>query len=240
MGKDITIYPFENRLQMRKNKHFKVLDDLWKAKGFDNPEKTGALFYLIKEAHNKYVKNNTGMLSRNDWIRYYSKSGVERDQKVEDSNSIYNDFYKLNVYHGRSKKDMIAIAEEFLKCFNDLGYTGLSVKEQGALNIVVIKIIDETYEAYQRQMNTLLNLQNQHPELTFELADGLTYERNAVDMFVYKDNNLISALQILPDKEDEDSATKDIDEQKHSFFEDIYGISPVSIKATISGIIISE
>lgn len=70
---------------------------------------------------------------------------------------------------------------------------------QAALNIVYMKVVDDTYTDYLRDVNTILNLKQKLPQYNFELADGLTYDNNAIDVFVYLKENIVGGIQILPE-----------------------------------------
>lgn len=115
---------------------------------------------------------------------------------------------------------------------------------QAALNVVYMKVVDDTYTDYLRDINTILNLKSKLSNYRFELADGLTYDNNAIDIFVYSNEDIIGGLQVLPEnmkkQEQKNSKIKTETDQKHDLFEMVYGIRPQIIYASSSGYIKSQ
>ena len=69
---------------------------------------------------------------------------------------------------------------------------------QAALNIVYMKVVDDTYTDYLRDVNTILNLKQKLPQYNFELADGLTYDNNFFSLFnAYKHTYKLFLLPFL-------------------------------------------
>ena len=102
-----------------------------------------------------------------------------------------------------------------------------------------MKVVDDTFTEYQRNINTILNLKSKLPEYTFELTDGLTYDNNAVDVIVSIKGDIVGGLQILPEsaknKEQKQSKMKSEVDQKHDLFEMMYGVRPQKIYASSTG-----
>lgn len=243
MAKEITrlIYTPENRQKMRKHPSYKNFEAVWEKEDFGKEENVGALGYLIKDIHERMKKNNNQMLTRKEWGEAYLKSGEERENAIKANpyNAIPSALYKLNIYKGRTLENLYELSQNYGKaCIKKYG---LNLSSQAAFNIVFIKVFDETYESYQRQMNAILNLKSKEPQLTFILANALSFEHNAVDIFAYDNkNNLVGAFQVIPNNAEIKDESMSESGQKHDFFESIYGIHPQILRTTTSGIINEE
>lgn len=243
MAKEITklVYSPENRQKMKKHPSYEKFSEVWEKENFGSEENVGALGYLIKDIHEKVIKEPTQMLTRKEWGTKYLESGVERENAINANpfNNVPSALYKLNIYKGRTLKNIFDLSQEFgKKCVTQYG---LNLSSQAAFNIAFIKIFDDTYEMYQRQMNVILNLKSKNPQINFVLANALSFEHSAVDIFGYdKNNNLVGAYQIVPIDEEIKDERMTENGQKHEFFENVYGIKPQILRATTSGIIKKE
>ena len=229
------MYSYEKREKMRTHPTYEAIKEPWDNGLYSTAQKVGSLSYLIRDAHQKIQSRGFENLSRANWAKYYFNTGKMRLVKKEEQAS--DDYYKINKYYGRTLDDLLEIAKNFYKdCTNTYG---IKMTPQAALNIVYMKVVDDTYTEYQRNINTILNLKSKLPEYTFELTDGLTYDNNAVDVIVSLKGEIVGGLQILPEsaKKNEQKTTKmksEID-QKHDLFEMMYGVKPQKIYASSSG-----
>lgn len=232
------IYSFELREKMKKQDTFNEIEKEWSL-FFSNPfEEFGLLRYIIREAHFKKAKkynNNDSFITREEWEKYYFWSGSQRKRK-QDKNPK-SDTYKTNMYYGRTIEEIVDSATKFLSFHKEKSDIKLTL--QSALNFIIVKILDNTYENYQRQMNTILNLKSKFPECVFELTDELVCESSAVDVFVYKNDEMVSGIQISDEHEEKSQSpeTKSEQEQKHKLFEIAYGLSPQKIYSSTTGLI---
>ena len=210
------MYPFEKREKMRSHPTYKEIEIPWENGLYLTTQKVGSVNYLIKEAHKKAIIKGFDMLSRPNWAKYYLNTGKTRLEKKEEqiSDDYYND------------------------CVNNYN---IKMSLQAALNIVYMKVVDDTYTDYLRDVNTILNLKQKLPQYNFELADGLNYDNNAIDVFVYLKENIVGGIQILPEnikkQNQKNPKIKTETEQKHDLFEMVYGIKPQIIYASSSGFI---
>lgn len=231
------MYPFEKREKMRSHPTYKEIEIPWEDGLYLTTQKVGSVNYLIKEAHKKAIIKGFDMLSRPNWAKYYLNTGKIRLEKKEEQ--ISDDYYKINKYYGRTLEDLLEIARNFHKdCTSNYN---IKMSLQAALNIVYMKVVDDTYTDYLRDVNTILNLKQKLPQYNFELADGLTYDNNAIDVFVYLKENIVGGIQILPEnikkQNQKNPKIKTETEQKHDLFEMVYGIKPQIIYASSSGFI---
>ena len=229
------MYPFEKREKMRKHPTYEAIKEPWENGLYATSQKVGSLSYLIRDAHQKVQAKGRDYLSRANWGKYYLNTGkIRLDKKAE---QVSDDYYKINKYNGRTLDDLLEIAKAFYKDCTD-NY-GIKLTPQAALNIVYMKVVDDTFTEYQRNINTILNLKSKLPEYTFELTDGLTYDNNAVDVIVSLKGDIVGGLQILPEsaknKEQKQSKMKSEVDQKHDLFEMMYGVRPQKIYASSTG-----
>lgn len=234
------MYPFEKREKMRNHPTYKEIEEPWENGLYLTTQKVGSVNYLIKEAHQKVIIKGFDMLSRPNWAKYYLNTGKIRIEKKEEQ--ISDDYYKINKYYGRTLEDLLEIARNFHKdCIENYN---IKMSLQAALNVVYMKVVDDTYTDYLRDINTILNLKSKLSNYRFELADGLTYDNNAIDIFVYSNEDIIGGLQVLPEnmkkQEQKNSKIKTETDQKHDLFEMVYGIRPQIIYASSSGYIKSQ
>lgn len=234
------MYPFEKREKMRNHPTYKEIEEPWENGLYLTTQKVGSVNYLIKEAHQKVIIKGFDMLSRPNWAKYYLNTGKIRIEKKEEQ--ISDDYYKINKYYGRTLEDLLEIARNFHKdCVENYN---IKMSLQAALNVVYMKVVDDTYTDYLRDINTILNLKSKLSNYRFELADGLTYDNNAIDIFVYSNEDIIGGLQVLPEnmkkQEQKNSKIKTETDQKHDLFEMVYGIRPQIIYASSSGYIKSQ
>lgn len=230
------MYPFETREKMKSQEKFRELDIPWHKGNYKTYENFGNLDYLIRLEHEKAVKalnNKNIIIKRADWGKLYEMSGAERKTKLAESS--VKDTYKLNTYYGRTLDDIAVVAKAFK---NDCSENyGINISLQAALNYVYIKVVDETYSNYQRVLNTVLNLATKYPNYQLELTEAIICDNNDVDVFVYKDGEVIGGLQILPYKAGEPDEETMETQQKHSLFEMVYGVQPLKIFSNTSGFI---
>lgn len=231
------MFPFEKREQMRKHEIYKSLEEPWNNGLYSTSQKVGSLSYLIREAHQKIKAKGFDSLSRANWAKYYINTGKMRNSKKEEQSS--SDYYKLNQYYGRTLDDLLVIAKEFYKDCKE-NYN-IKISPVAALNVVYMKIVDDTYTSYQRDINTILNLKSKFKDYSFELTNGLDFDNYAVDIIVKKDDDIVGAIQVLPESakkhENKQINIKTETEQKHELFEMVYGIKPQKLYSSSTGYI---
>lgn len=234
---DKYIFDYDKRTRMRQNPLFKRLSIEVDDKKYLTPEAIGYISYIIRDCLEKLKKENSTLeMSIYEWEKYYLESGKRRIEIIQKNRGRVT--YQHNEYYGRNLDDISKIAQQF---YNDYK-TQYKFNPQAALNIIYIKVIDESYDEYLRLINTIRNLKNNNPGFIFEISDPLTNKEQAIDTFVYnKDKDLVGAIKILPEyyygfeidgsREEE----KEILRQQHEIFEMTYDIIPDFVYAESSG-----
>lgn len=220
------IFDYNKRKQMRDHPVFVQIKDIWQRGAYSASEKTGCLNYLMKQIHeNKTIDNEDAIVKQMEWIQFYFDSGKKRKTEEET--------FQNKQYYGRTLEELYEIALELKRDVNNVGY---NINEQAALNIVYIKVIDDTYNEYMRCFNVIFKLKNVYPEFTFSLAKPLEATEYGVDVIVKAGNKMISSLRILPilaikRKDEEENKYK----QQHEIFKMIYNIDTLFVYSSIEG-----
>jgi hypothetical protein len=226
MEKDLEsmIFDYKKRQAMRNHPVFIEVKKQW---DFDSKD-TGNLDYLMKQVHeNKVSEDENAIVKQYEWIKFYFSSGLKRKQEEET--------YQTQQYFGRTLEELYNLSLILLKKVNDSGF---NINEQAALNIVYIKVIDDTYNEYMRCFNVIFQMQKQYPEFTFELMKPLESIEYGLDIFVKSANTPVCAIKVLSRSEiDKD---KSLYNQKHEVFKMIYAIDTYFIHSSVSGEITGE
>jgi hypothetical protein len=235
---DRYIYNYEKRLEMRKHPLFIKISEEMSNSNFLTTEKVGCMSFIIREALEKNNKNNKNQLmSIYDWESYYLNSGKHRAELIQKNRGRVT--YQNNEYYGRTIDDILNMSKDLYLTYKDK----YNFNQQASLNIIYIKVIDESYDEYKRLINTVDLISNINPNHYFEISDALTNKEQAVDLFVYKKSNdeLIGAIQILPDSyygfeiDPDKEAEAEIFKQQHEIFKNTYDILPDRVYVSLSG-----
>lgn len=222
------IFDYKKRQEMRNHPVFINIKEIWEKGLYDSPQKVGCLNYLLKQVHENKIENNPNAIVKlNEWIRFYFDSGKKRLNEP--------DTYQSKQYFGRTLEELYSLSLELQKDINSRGY---NINEQAALNIVYIKIIDDTFNEYVRCFNTIFKLQNAYPEFTFVLTKPLESIEYGIDVLVKSGNSIISAIKVcrrpmIKIKEENEKSFK----QKHDVFKMIYNVDTIFIYSSINGCI---
>lgn len=225
------IFDYNKRKQMRDHPVFIQIKDIWENGLYCTSQKTGCLNYLMKQVHeNKTADNQNAIVKQAEWIQFYFDSGKKRKTEEET--------YQNKQYYGRTLEELYELALEFQKEVNNSGY---NINEQAALNIVYIKVIDDTYNEYMRCFNVIFKLKKFYPEFTYVLAKPLEATEYGIDVIVKSGNQFISSLRILPRsaikrKEEVEKSYK----QQHEIFKMIYNIDTLFVYSSIEGYICGQ
>ena len=178
---DRYIYNYEKRLEMRKHPLFIKISEEISNSNFLTTEKIGCISFIIREALEKNSKNNKNQLmSIYDWESYYLNSGKHRAELIQKNRGRVT--YQNNEYYGRTIDDILNMSKDLYLTYKDK----YNFNQQASLNIIYIKVIDESYDEYKRLINTINLISNINPNHYFEISDALTNKEQAVDLFVYQ------------------------------------------------------
>lgn len=234
MEKDLQslIFNYKKRQAMRDHPIFQKIKDIWDDGLYCTSSKTGCLNYLMKQIHeNKTIENSNAIVKQTEWIDFYFNSGKKR--KIDNENT-----YQSTQYYGRTIEELYELALLFR---DDVNKKGFNINEQAALNIVIIKVIDDTFNDYMRTCNIIFKLKNLYPEFSYEISKPLESVEYGIDIIIKAGNQLTSAIKTLPR-----SALKKKEEielfykPKHETFKMIYNIDTSIVYSSINGFIIGD
>lgn len=175
----------EERMNMRNTKAFRASNKPWNDLHLNRTANIGAVMFLIKESK---------AISFNEWEEFYFKSGAERIQLLRgwvDRES----FRRINHDYGRTADDLLKIAKEFADNIN--------VPIETAYNYVYIRVIDETWLGYSRELTAISEIKNlcqQYSNITISDVDSYKDADFAVDFEIRKDNLLRLGIQLKSTK----------------------------------------
>lgn len=196
-------------LKIDENK-FRSTNDTWNRLMLNDPWSVGYVSTLIETANWK---------NKEEWEEAYYASGSVRDKYIEQnaaalgySKEFFNDttvphnkqkYYALdwnikniNTQKGRTKEDFHAKGKILYEAVKDNGY-GLTLDE--CVECVRFRVICETWNGIiLREHNTKTTLLRLFPELTIKETSGEIDHTYAVDLELFKENQLICGVQVKP------------------------------------------
>lgn len=142
------------RIELKKTSLFKESNKHWNELNLNHGYVVGYLMNLLNKSNAKTFE---------EWEAYYLKSGLKRNDKIKSientqirrnlisfNRDIPKKYYKYNTDYGRTIDDLIDIAKKLDKVIN----VGIEL----AFNYVYIRVIDETWIGYEREINAFVNL----------------------------------------------------------------------------------
>ena len=175
---------------IRKQPKFNKTNQEWNDYHYNSRKNIGTISALFRSAHEKYkVKNKSLLMLFQQWQTYYIESGKERAKLIAQNGD--KEEYQMN--YGRTLDDIEEMAVSFQK---DCMKESISLTLSEAFNYCYIRIIDEGYLGYQRELAAILFLQSHYPSLTFSFANSYEDIYLGVDIKVYKKNQLIGGIQV--------------------------------------------
>lgn len=152
--------------------------------------------------------------NKEEWERFYYESGEERAKHILDPyTQILNDFElvrydplkistlswslrDINYNYGRTLDDLKAKANVLHQFMIS---KSIDISFEVCLECVKFRIIGETWNGVIiREKNTIMSLQRIFPEIEFRKTSGDIDHTYAIDYELYKNNNLLAAIQIKP------------------------------------------
>lgn len=200
------------RIQLRETREFKQSNSLWNKLKLNNKRSIGCLMYLIKKSKAKTLE---------EWSEYYFKTGLIR-KKLTKEYLLKEEFNKINAEYGRTIDDLMLIAKEFKKYFNQ----PLNI----IFNYVYIRVIDETWIGYSRELSAFNEIKSILKE-GYSVKD-VDYEKDiayAVDFEIFKNDELIIGIQLKSTKYKEANngiliQTKNMNHRKNDLYKESYNI----------------
>ncbi len=155
--------------------------------------------------------------NKEEWEKFYYEMGAYRQKKIAEldnrSQNILNneelirtnksEIYKLpkhiiniNKLNGRTKNEL---KKKGTILFNAVKNNIQDIKEEECYHAVIYRVIGETWNGIVlREKNTISTLQKKFPKLHFVKQSGEFDFNYAVDFELYKEHQLICAVQIKP------------------------------------------
>lgn len=229
------MFNYNKRKLMKEQPGFHRVKECWDNGMYTNSQKVGSLAFIMKKAHSEKIKENpNGVVQQTEWTNYYLESGKQRKTILDEGS---NNEYQTNQYYGRTLDELYELAMQFHKDLKE-NYK-IEITEQAALNIVVIKVIDDTFFDYMRMMSVLFKLKARHQNAKLEIAEPLLANEYGIDIVSLDENGDIKeAIKIYPEsayknKEEKIKEHKD----KYSIFQSLYDVEIQYIFSSAQGFI---
>lgn len=161
------MYNYEER-KIYKNEKFSSTNRIWGKGRFNSVDKVGSLNSIFKEFY-ELKKSIFDNITCDDFADYYFKK------------------YK-------SIKELRKISVAFM---NECWFNGVEVTKREAFYYTIIRIIDETWNGFKKELEAIEYLKKIYPdnEIKFSAENDLKY---CIDLEVYKDDVLVDAFQVKP------------------------------------------
>lgn len=172
------LYTKEERNELRKTEAFAKSNKVWNDFEFNSKSSLGNLMYLISSSNAK---------TQEDWAKYYFATGRNRERII--NKGAFSS--EIDHNHGRTNQDLLLIAKKLqqkLKCTFELAY-----------NYVYIRVIDETWIGYRREVIALKRMRELiklYKNIHIEDAAYEIDSKYAVDFEVLDGEILLFAIQL--------------------------------------------
>lgn len=169
-------------MKIRQTDGFAKSNKVWNDERLNSKESIGNLMYLIGKSRSR---------TEADWEKFYFKSGQQRRDLIKKGVLGKN----TNYDYGRTNQDLLMIAKKLqlkLKCDFQLAY-----------NYVYIRVIDETWIGYERELIALSKMRERIKTYKSVQIKEAPYEidsKYAVDFEVFTDGYLLFAIQLKSEK----------------------------------------
>lgn len=184
------VFPKKRRDIIRHQNKFNATNQIWNKYHYNQRSNIGTISFLSRCAHEKYkTKNPTLVMGFQQWQDFYLNSGKQRAALIQENGNKPQ--YDKN--YGRTLEDIALLADRFQK---DCQKEGIVLTESESFNYCYIRIVDEGYIGYQRELSALLFLQSRYPDLNFCFSDSYEDVYLGIDIKVYQKKTLIGGLQV--------------------------------------------
>jgi hypothetical protein len=194
MNSDL-LYPANKRAELRNSGIFYKTNNTWTKEKFNLKSRIGSVSYLTRLAHHLiFDEDYSSVMDKETWFQFYVDSGRKRrDLICKHNDGGYPHAYDL--YYGRTLDDIYVMAKRFRKV---LAAISINVEIDVAFNLCILRIIDEAYIGYIRDISALQFLISMCPDYTFSLANNWEHSRFGIDIIITFENKVIGGLQIKP------------------------------------------
>lgn len=165
------------RLELRATKAFSDTNNAWNDLQLNSTDNIGAVMAIIK---------NSKATTFDEWESFYLNTGDKRKRAL----ATTSDLHKLNRFNGRTKDDLLNVAKILAKECN----LDISV----AFNYVYIRVIDETWIGYSRELKVLDEIRTMcaHYNLRADGVDSYMDTQYAVDFEIRDQDKVVLAVQL--------------------------------------------
>lgn len=185
MLKDL-ILSKEERDNIRNTKEFSYTNRIWNDLHLNSRRNIGALMFLIK---------NSKATTIEEWAKYYFTTGRDRANIITRLNTFENknkpiDFRIIDSEYGRTLHDFSKIAKTLVEKLN--------ISFELALNYVYIRVIDETWVGYNRELIVFNKLKDLLKNSDIEVRQ-VDYQKDvefAIDYELVRDKEVILGIQL--------------------------------------------
>lgn len=158
-------------------------------------------------------------------------------ERIKDYYALSWDIKNVNTQRGRTKEDFAAKGKILYEAVKNNGY-GLTLEE--CIECVRFRVICETWNGIiLRENNTVATLQRMFPNLKFVKAEGEMDHTYAVDFQVYKNDELVCAIQIKPKSYLQNAPyivkARQANSNKYAAYNAKFGVSVLTVISTSKG-----
>lgn len=197
------------------------------------------------------------------WERYYYESGQQRQKLLHqlspEKQRILQDFtipytkqqhllhflseeeIMLNTHYGRTPEELNRIADFFYQEIHHKYPITPSLSKK----YVRIRVIDETFIGFQREIKTIDYLRRRYPNCIVREATSDLDSLYAIDCEIYNGQTLLIALQIkspkyLHSKNSFINSVKQVNKRKNENYNKTFGVPVLYLFATSNGFIVNR
>ena len=244
----------KERLEMRGSFNFKQTNEPWNKFNLNQAWTIGLMTLIIS---NKNFNNFS------EWENYYFESGKERQNllshldkdkalKLRDLTANYTNPYRykehlsieevrINENYGRTIDEIRYLSDKFHGYLSQ-SLPKLNISRAVCFNYVYIRIIDEIYIGFEREVNTIKRLRKLFKDYSFVKTDFETDRKFAIDVEVYYKNILVCGIQIKSvaykiNNKNILKETKSFNHTKNEKYEKINNVPVVYVYSSTEGFI---
>ena len=174
---NLKLFTKEERYDLKKCENFKKSNEIWCRYRLNQSISVGSVNYLMKRLFENKTIDEAKQVTFEDWEAFYLKYREEDKKKS-----------------GRSKQHLMMVGKRLAeKCKEN----GIKISKQDAYNYVYIRVLDESFIGFQKELYAATLLQQQYPgfDIVFSEAEDSKY---AIDIFVKNGDVVFDAVQVKP------------------------------------------
>lgn len=245
------IYEKNERMSLRDTANFKITNKIWNDLSLNHAWSIGYLTYLCKQS---------GAKSFSQWEDFYFENGRDRlvkiqelsdcvqqvllnrniykERKGDQVNTLTQEQKSINTHMGRTLAELKSVARELYDGVKRRGLKYITLED--CENYTYIRVLDETWIGIERELNTKKSLENMLDGYEVRDVPIEVDVKYAVDFEVYKEDNLVLAVQVKSHKYRANTsgvsyATKNMNSKKNEEYKKVTGVSVLNVYSEVSG-----